>query len=42
MPSVSCKVIGELLVQTMALVNFDLNVVENIGAEKTEADLKCF
>ena len=34
--------IGELLVQTMALVNFDLNVVENIGAEKTEADLNVF
>lgn len=28
--------------QTMALVNFDLNVVENIGAEKTEADLNVF
>ena len=26
----------------MALVNFDLNVVENIGAEKTEADLNVF
>ena len=31
-----------MLVQTMALVNFDLNVVENIGVEKTEADINVF
>lgn len=42
MPQRNLQRIGELLVQTMALVNFDLNVVENIGAEKTEADLNVF
>ena len=42
MPQRKLQRIGELLVQTMALVNFDLNVVENIGAEKTEADLNVF
>ena len=42
MPQRKLQRIGELLVQTMALVNFDLNVVENIGAKKTEADLNVF
>ena len=42
MPQRKLQRIGELLVQTMVLVNFDLNVVENIGAEKTEADLNVF
>ena len=42
MPQRKLQRIGELLVQTMALVNFDLNVVENIGVEKTEADINVF
>ena len=42
MPQRKLLRIWDLLVQTMALVNFDLNVVENIGAEKTEADLNVF
>ena len=31
-----------MLVQTMALVNFDLSVIENIGSEKVESELNVF
>ena len=42
MPQRKLQRIGELLVQTMALVNFDLSVIENIGSEKAESELNVF